>query len=536
MSWLTQRKLTLAADFQAGFLVFLIALPLCLGISMASNFPPIAGILTAIVGGCVASFLGSSRLTIKGPAAGLIVIALGAVQELGGGMIGYRRALAVGVVAAVIQIVLALLRAGALGTLMPKSVIHGMLAAIGVIIIAKQFHVMLGVVPHAKEPLGLLTEIPDSIMHLNPEIAIIGLLSLLLLFAVPLLKKIPIFGKIPPALIVLVCVIPLGVFFDLAHKHTYMFLGTQYSISPQFLVQLPGNLLQAIQFPDFSQVFTLSSIKYIIMFALVGSIESLLTVAAVDGLDPEKKASDLNRDLLATGIGNLIVAMIGGLPMISEIVRSKANIDQGARTHDANFFHGLFLLLFVSLLPGFLKMIPLAALAAMLVYTGTRLASPSEFFHVYHIGKDQLLYFMVTLVVTLATDLLVGVVAGIALKILVHMLRGASFRDFWRLHFIPEEGQQKVVVKVQQPALFFNFLYLKRYLITLQEDIKEVEIDFSQAHLVDHSFLEKLHQLGHGWEEQRSLIIVGLDQHRPASEHPLSVHRLHDSISKTRRF
>ena len=366
----------IASDAMSGFLVFLIALPLCLGISMASGFPPVAGVLTAIVGGVVVSFIGSAELTIKGPAAGLIVIALGAVTELGMGdpILGYRRALAVGVVAAIIQIIIALSRAGVVASVMPPAVVHGMLAAIGVIIIAKQTPVMLGVQGAHGEPLEMLLEVPHYLAEANPEVLLIGLISLATLVLLPL---IPGLKKVPAPMVALMLTIPLGLALHFSDAHTYTLANHTYELGPEYLVQLPGNLLDAITFPDFSVVFSAASIKYIIMYALVGSVESLLSVIAVDAMDPEKRVSDLNKDLLATGIGNLICAAIGGLPLISEIVRSKANIDAGASSKYSNFFHGVSLLLFVALLPSLLQQIPLAALAAMLVYTGARLASPS---------------------------------------------------------------------------------------------------------------------------------------------------------------
>ncbi|HEB53350.1 MAG TPA: SulP family inorganic anion transporter, partial [bacterium] len=376
-----------AADLRAGFLVFLIALPLCLGIAMASGFPPIAGVMTAIIGGILGTALGSSRLTIKGPAAGLIVIAIGAVMELGHGdmQLGYERTLAVGAVAAGVQILFALFRAATVGIAMSPSVVHGMLAAIGVIIVAKQSHTVIGVTPEAKEPIELLLEIPHSIAHCNPEIFIVGGVSLLILFGWQFLRTR--WAKvIPPQLVVLLIAVPAALWFDLPHSHSYDFLSGHYQVGPEYLVQLPGNLLDAITHPDFSVVFTGPSLKYIVMFALVGMIESVLSVLAVDAMDPLKRASNLNRDLLTIGIANLACAFVGGLPMISEIVRSKANIDAGAVSSRANLVHGVLLLVFVAALPGLLQTIPLAALGAMLVYTGTRLASPSEFQHAKELG------------------------------------------------------------------------------------------------------------------------------------------------------
>lgn len=513
-------SLNLKSNAASGFLVFLIALPLCLGISMASGFPPVAGVLTAIVGGVIVTLLGSSPLTIKGPAAGLIVIALGAVQELGQGdaMTGYRRALAVGAMAAALQIIFALVRAASVGVAMSPSVVHGMLAAIGVIIVSKQAHTAMGVGPHSKEPLELLAEIPNSIAHMNPEIAIIGVVSLIILFGLPMIRSAWV-KKIPAPIVVLLVAVPLGVAFDLADEHVYTMVGHDYHVGPNFLVQLPGNLLSAVQFPDFSVAFTAASFKYTVMFALVGTIESTLSVIAVDAMDPKKRASNLDRDMLAVGVGNLICALIGGLPMISEIVRSKANIDAGAQGRASNFFHGLYLLLFVALAPTLLQKIPLAALAAMLIYTGARLASPSEFKHAMHLGRDQFFLFLATMLVTLATDLLIGVAVGIVLKFVLHLLRGVRIGDLFRPRIEREDTDEEITLILHGAATFTNLLSVRKNLRNLSSTITRVTIDLRNVKLVDHTFQKRLAAMSDEWETTE-LVLIGADSMRAFSHHP----------------
>jgi MFS superfamily sulfate permease-like transporter len=512
-------------DLKSGFLVSLIALPLCLGIALASGFPPISGVITAIVGGVIASFLGSARLTIKGPAAGLIVIAIGAVSELGQGdpVAGYKRALAIGVVAALIQIGFSLFRVATAGVAMSPSVVHGMLAAIGVIIISKQSHVLLGVTPTAKEPLELLAELPNSLLHMNPEIALIGGVALLILFGMPLLP----FRwarKVPAPLVVLAFAVPLGIVFDLGHDHIYRFWGDTYQLGPKALVTLPGSILDAIAFPDFSQITSVTSIKYIFMFALVGTIESTLTVLAVDAMDPERRPSNLNRDLFAVGVGNLIAASIGGLPMISEVVRSKANLDSGARSQWANFFHGSLLLVAVALAPALLHHIPLAALAAMLVFTGTRLASPREFNHAWKVGSDQLMLFTTTLVVTLATDLLVGVGTGLVLKLIIHAVRGAYPSTLVRTRIDRTKTGEEVRLKLFGAAAFPSLLKVRRELETIDSDVRRVVIDLAEVRLVDHTFLSRVESMA-AELGSATLEIEGLDTMRAASSHPHATRR-----------
>lgn len=515
---------SLLDDLRSGFLVFLIALPLCLGIALASGFPPVAGVLTAIIGGIFVSFLGQADLTIKGPAAGLIVIALGAVQELGQGdpVLGYKRALAVGVVAAGVQIGFALFRVASVGVAMSPSVVHGMLAAIGVIIISKQVHTVMGVVPEAKEPLDLLAEIPRSIAHANPEVLLLGALSLLILFGMPLLRS-RWLSRVPAPLVVLLVTVPLGIYLDLGHHHVYRFWGERFEVGPEWLVTLPGSLLDAVAFPDFSVIWTATSLEYVVMYAFVGLIESTLSVIAVDGMTPEKKPSNLDRDLLAVGVGNLASASIGGLPMISEIVRSKANVDAGARSRYANFFHGIFLLIFVALAPGLLHHIPLAALAAMLVYTGARLASPAELGHVMKIGNDQLLLFTTTLVVTLATDLLVGVAAGLALKVILHWVRGASPRALIRTEIERGETEGELLLSIRGPAAFPSLIRIRSAVAQIGFDCKRVVVDLSETTLIDHTFLSGLETLA--GELDVPVVIEGLYEMHPVSAHPHATRR-----------
>jgi MFS superfamily sulfate permease-like transporter len=522
-------------DIVSGFLIFLIAMPLCLAISKASGFPPIAGIYTAIIGGMIVSFFMGARVTIKGPAAGLIAIAVGAVEELGRGdnMKGYQLTLAVIVIASLIQILFGYLKAGKLGDFFPASAVHGMLAAIGIIIISKQIPVLLGAKPIGKEPLELLAEIPYLLSNMNPEVAFIGAVSLVILFLMPLIN-IKQLKVIPPSMIVLLLAVPLAVYYDFAHEHDYSLAHINYHIIPgNLLVQLPDTFLGGIQLPDFSEVFSLVSIKYIIMFALVGSLESILSAKAIDILDPFKRKSDLNKDLLAVGVGNLAAGAIGGLPMISEIVRSSANINNGAKTRWANFFHGVFLLAFVALASSLIEMIPNAALAAMLIYTGYRLASPREFRKTWSIGWDQLIIFVTTIVMTLATDLLVGIFAGVAAQFIIHLFHGASIRSLFKSNFEINLENEEYVVKVKDAAIFSNYLSFKKCLDTIEPG-KRVIFNFSEAKIVDHTLLEHLHHFEEDYHSTGGHVVMhGMGKHKAHSGHPLATRKISaDSASK----
>jgi MFS superfamily sulfate permease-like transporter len=520
------------SDLLSGFLVFLIALPLCLGISLACGYPAIAGIFTAIIGGVVGALFSNSELTIKGPAAGLIVIAIGCVTEFGftGGrdaaadLQAYRLALGVGVAAGVIQILFGVFRAGILGEFFPSSAVHGLLASIGIIIIAKQFPITMGLGSEGT-PLELLAKIPQFVVGMNPVVGLIGIISLLIMFGYPLLKN-PKLKVIPAPMVVLLITVPLGMYFDLSQERTYSFNGRDYPLGAGFLVNVPANMFSAITFPDFSGIATAVGWKYIFLFAFIGSLESLLSAKAVDQIDPWRRKTNHDGDLLAVGVGNTVAAFVGGLPMISEIVRSRANIDNGARTRFANMFHGAFLLLFVALVPALINQIPLAALGAMLVFTGFRLASPQSFVHMYQVGREQLIIFVSTIVGVLATDLLVGIAIGIAVKVVIHIIHGAPLLSLLRLKVDVLRGNKDAVrVAVKDSAVFSTWIGLKTRLERLKAE-PVVVVDLSDTFLVDHTVMQKLKEMESELKEAGSkLVLLGLEEHRSLSDHPTAARR-----------
>lgn len=521
------------SDLLSGFLVFLIALPLCLGIAMASGFPPMGGIITAIVGGVMVSRISGSYVTINGPAAGLIVVIVDAVQGLGQGdaMAGYRYTLAAIVIASVLQILLGIFKAGKLSAFFPSSVVHGMLAAIGIIIMAKQIHTLLGVKPAAKTLLSTIAEVPHSLVQLNPEVAVIGFAGLALLIVWAFIKH-PTLKMIPAPLLVVLMGLALGQYFDLDHEHNYLFLQSdllphsEYPIGPAFLVAVPENFLAGFYFPDFGKVGDHEFWIHVITIWLVGSLESLLSASAVDKLDPYRRNSNLNRDLTAVGIGNLIAGMIGGLPMIAEIVRSSANINNGAKTAWANFFHGLFLLVFVALFPKLIHEIPLASLAALLVFTGFRLASPKEFAKTLAVGVDNFAVFVITIIGVLATDLLIGVAIGILIELGIHISRGLRLGNAFSLAYhVNQTDADTYHIEVHGAAVFSNFITLKSLLADFPAK-KTLYFDLSETDLIDHTVMEFIHHFADEYVANGGQCeIVGLDEHHAYSDHHLAVHR-----------
>ena len=510
-------------DLISGLSVSLIALPLCLGISLASGVPPIAGIFTAIIGGILASRISGSFVTISGPAAGLIVITLSAVESLGGGdhVVGYPFALAAIVVAGLFVVLFGLLKVGKLGDFFPSAAVHGMLAAIGIIIIIKQAYVAIGVQAPKGELLEVAMHLPIAFASLNPEILVIAAISLAILIVYPMIDN-KYIKLIPAPMWVLLATIPLSFAFDLFDEHHYHFAGADYVIGPKYLVNLPSNLGDAIVFPDFGKIATGTFWIAVISFALVSGLESLLSAKAVDTLDPFKRKSNLNRDLMAMGGGSAMAAAIGGLPMISEIVRSSANINNGGKTQWANFFHGVFLLVFILFLKPIIMMIPLSALAAMLIFTGFRLASPKEFKHMLHIDWKQLLVFVTTIVVVILTDLLIGIAAGIVLELVINLLLGASIATLVKAKTESEVNGDFCTIKIHSSAIFSNYLSLKTQILK-HSNCKNLILDFENVRLVDHTVMSNLSDLQADFSANgRVLKFVNMTHLKAVTGHPLA--------------
>ncbi len=510
-------KQNLVADVTAGFIVFLLALPLSLGIAAASGFPPLMGIVTAIIGGIVATFFSGSHLAIKGPAAGLIVIVAGSVSEFGGGEIGWHYTLGVMVVSGLLQVLFGVFKWGRLVDLFPLSAVHGMLAAIGLIIVAKQVPILLHVpkeLSTGKGPLELLASIPQFILHLDPVVSVIGGVSLTIMLAWGLVKN-PLLKKIPAPLLVLIFAIPAG-----------QLLGLGTIPQSGVLVQV-GNLIEEIgihvEFGGLAMVRVF--LKYLVMVALVGSLESLLTVKAVDLMDPYKRKSDANKDLIAIGIANMISAILGGLPMISEVARSSANVAQGGKTRWANFFHGVFLLAAAWLAYPLLEMIPTAALAAMLIAVGIKLAHPKQLAHAYKIGPEQSAIFLTTIFFTLIEDLLIGMAAGMALKIVIHVLRGASWKGIFRAAITIHTTSNLIEVNIQDAAVFTNYLAIKSKLDQIPPG-QCVILHLENTNLIDHSVMAQIQAFESDYSAYGGTVeITGLSQLKPVSLHPLSARK-----------
>ena len=410
-------------DIMAGFILFLVALPLSLAIAAASGVPAVAGLITAIVGGIIGGFIGGSYVTINGPAAGLIVIVLGcfnAMLDLSGGdpNLAYQYLLAVGVAAGAIQVILGICRAGPMTNVFPFSVVEGMIAGIGIIIMVKQLYVAIGVKAEGKMAQHFM-DLPAAFGSMVPQAAIIGLIAVLMMIYWPKDR-----GPASPSscrrpLAIMIVTIPLAAFFNAGLEEPVI-----------SLVKVPTEFSAIMTYPNFDQIFHTASILFIVTFVMVGSLESLLTAVAIEKKDPWKRRNDMNRELWSKGIANSAAAFIGGIPMIAEVVRSSTNIMVGARTRWANIFHGSFILIFLVALPFVLNMIPLAALAGMLIVIGFRLAHPNIFKHIAETGADELVFMIATVLGVVFVDLLFGVFCGMWLAIALNAIRAGSANRF----------------------------------------------------------------------------------------------------------
>jgi len=409
---------TVPKDLIAGLVVFLVALPLCLGVALASNAPPIAGLIAGIIGGILVGALSGSSTSVSGPAAGLTAVVAVQIGNLG----SFEAFLVAVVMAGVIQIILGIARAGFISAFFPLSVIKGLLAAIGVILILKQIPHLLG---YDADPMGeksfwqpdgenTFTELLASIFAIHPGAIIVGLLSIAIIIAwdkIKVLKQSP----IPAPLIVVVVGVALSQLFKA--------LGGELLIEPSHLVAVPVTsgprdfLATALIFPDWSALNNPAVYMAAITIAIVASLETLLNLEAVDKIDPKQRVSPPNRELLAQGIGNVTAGLVGGLPMTSVIVRSSVNINARAETKLSAVWHGILLLGCVIMMPAMLNLIPLSALAAILLMTGLKLASPKLMKQMWSEGRNQFLPFMITIVAIVFTDLLVGVLIGLGVAI-----------------------------------------------------------------------------------------------------------------------
>jgi MFS superfamily sulfate permease-like transporter len=479
---------TLNKDAPAGLVVFLVAVPLCLGIALASGAPLFSGIIAGMVGGIIVTALSGSDLGVSGPAAGLTVIVLSAISELG----SFEIFLTAVMIGGLLQVVLSLLRAGIIGYYFPTSVIKGMLSAIGIIIFLKQIPHAFGYDKDYEGDLNFIqadgqntfTELYNMMDFIAPGAIIVSVFSLfvLILWEQKFMKKIKIFGVIQGPLVVVVGGIILG----------KLLLSTSFEISPEHMVSIPVSsslvgFFNQFTLPDFSQIGNPEVWIVGFTIAIVASLETLLCVEATDKLDPLKRITPTNKELRAQGIGNLVSGFIGGLPVTQVIVRSSANIQSGGQTKVASFIHGLLILVSAMLIPGVLNLIPLASLAAILFVVGYKLAKPAIFKQIYSEGIQQFIPFVVTVLAIILTDLLVGI--GIGLAVAIFFILRKNYLSPFVLKTTQEIDDKHYRIVLSENVTFLNKASIMKELNNMPND-SFVLIDASKTIHIEHDVLE----------------------------------------------
>ncbi|MBS1758807.1 MAG: SulP family inorganic anion transporter [Bacteroidetes bacterium] len=478
------RIIWLKHDLPAGLSVFLVALPLCLGIALASGAPLYSGLLSGIIGGVVVSLVSGSALAVSGPAAGLTTVVSASILSLG----DYRVFLLTVIVAGLFQIVIGLLKFGAIANYFPSAVIKGMLAAIGIILIAKQIPLALGYDRPDFWNSGFLTlfssknffgNISNFNLHITRIAILITVASLgvLILMQRSFMKK---YKIIPAPLLVVI----LGITIN------FIFINNAggQSLKQTQLVSIPSDIFSNISLPDLSKLFSSVEIwKDGLVIGLLATLESLLCIEAIDKLDRRNRITPVNRELVAQGVGNIACGFLGAIPITAVIVRGSANVDAGGRTKLSAFTHGLFLLLAVLFVPFLLNKIPYASLSAILIITGYNLSKPKLYRNMWSLGLKQFLPFIFTIIIILFTDLLIGV--SIGLLISVYYIIRNNFRAEFKITKTHVQGIDTYYIKLNSDVTFLNKVNLRKALDRIPE-YSSLTIDGSESHFIDYDILE----------------------------------------------
>ncbi len=501
------RIIWLRHDLPAGLSVFLVALPLCLGIALASGAPLYSGLLSGIIGGLAVSLISGSQLAVSGPAAGLTTLVAASIISLG----DYKVFLLAVIVAGLFQILLGILKLGVIANYFPSSVIKGMLAAIGILLISKQIPLALGYDQPDFWRNGFLNlfsskNLTVSFENLNHHITrgaiFISVVSLIILILLqqPFAKKLKI---IPAPLLVVLAGIIINILFTKA--------ASGYSLKQTQLVNIPGNIFASISFPDFSKLFSNTVVwKDGVIIGLLATLETLLCIEAIDKLDRRNRITPVNRELIAQGIGNITCGLLGAIPMTAVVVRGAANVDAGAKTKMSAFTHGLFLLLSVLLIPFLLNKIPYASLAAILLVTGYNLAKPKLFRNMWSLGMKQFLPFLITIIVILSTDLLIGV--SIGLLISTYFIVQNNFRAEYKITHTILNGIETGYIKLNSNVTFLNKVKLRKVLDEIPQ-YSVLTIDGSECNFIDYDILEIISEYANKAHDKHiELHLIGIEK------------------------
>lgn len=496
------RIIWLKYDFTAGISVFLVALPLCLGIALASGAPLYAGLLSGIIGGIVVSLISGSQLSVSGPAAGLTTLVAASIASLG----DYAVFLLSVMIAGLFQLILGILKLGVIGNYFPSSVIKGMLSAIGIILIAKQIPLSIGYEDAdfwSTQFLQLFTaeNFFDNISQLSKQVSTTPSLLTIVSIALLILLQKKKLKLIPPALMI----VSLGILASLVLEN----FSTQLNFKSSQLVFIPANIFNEIIFPKFNLLFSNLEIwKLGITIGMLASLETLLCVEAIDKLDKRNRITPMNRELVAQGIGNITCGLLGAIPLTAVVVRGAANVDAGGKTKLSSLTHGILLLVAVLTIPFVLNKIPYASLCAILIMTGYNLTKPQLYKHMWNLGWKQFIPFICTISIILLTDLLIGVAIGLLIAV-YFIVRNNSKEEFTitKKHML---GIDHYTIQLHSNVTFLNKVNLKKTLDIIPNYSKLV-IDGSNSTFIDHDILEiisEFHNKAHDRHIELELINI----------------------------
>lgn len=527
---LTGWKQSWRSDLVASISVAFIAIPLGLGIGLASGVPPLAAVIPCVIGGLIIGWFSGGNIAIHSTPKMLIGVTAAAVLAFGEGdpFQGYKLFLSVVVVAGLVQFTLGLLRLGIIGDLIPATVIKSLLSAVGIIIIAKQIPILLGVDYYAKSVFDVITHLPEIVIAENPIVMFVGVASVIIMFIHPRID-LPLIKAIPGAVWVILFAEFYSYSVGFEQGGSFNIFGVIFQIDSHFLVNIPDEISAAIVSPDFSLWQTGLFWNTVLAVVIVSSIEGILSAKAIDRLDPLKRKTNVNRELSVIGLGTSLSGLIGGLPIIPAIVASSVGVNHNGKTQLMDVFQAVFILAMIVLLGTQLQHIPLAALAGILIHTGYKLFNPSEIKNVYRIGWDELSIFTATLLVTLSTDLIIGIAVGVTLTIAIQTIRLRSLGKLFTILFRPnvvayeeEDDEDKFHISVKGYSNFLNYPQLKKALDVIPHEASII-VDFSLAEFIDHTVMEHIAE----YEENHirrggNFEVIGIDTHLTSATHPLA--------------
>lgn len=502
------RIIWLRYDLPAGLSVFFVALPLCLGIALASGAPLYAGIVSGIIGGVIVGAISGSQLAVSGPAAGLTTIVAASIISLG----DYKLFLLAVIIAGAFQLLLGIFKLGVIGNYFPSAVIKGMLAAIGIILVAGQIPIAIGY-DHpdfwSSGFLKILSGDPSSekIYNLHSSntqgVIFIAAISLAILIVFNLFSFFRRLKLIPASLIVVVAGIVINTFF--------IQLAPQYALNQSQLVNIPNDIFTSISFPDFRKFFSNPSIwKDGITIGIVATLETLLCIEAVDKLDKRNRITPMNQELVAQGIGNILCGALGAIPLTAVVVRGAANVDAGGRTKLSAITHGIFLLLAVLFIPFLLNRIPFASLSAILIIVGYNLSKPKLYRSMWRLGWDQFLPFIITIIAILMTDLLIGVCTGLLIS--AYFIIRNNFKAEYNITKTVIEGIETDYIKLNTDVTFLNKVSLKKALDEIPENSR-ITIDGSESNFIDYDILEIISEFENKAKNKNiDLLLIDIDK------------------------